>query len=443
MKLIKRYQTGGIVDMTNVGQGAEKNPNYYIDNSMNPLPDVVITGDNSLNRNRTYRSSFNPNGAEEFLDATGVGLAYNPFRYTREMLNFDRNPKQAFNGALEASIPFSAPARAAYGAMNLADENGVRKTYNLLSNGQYGKAALSGVGDLFNAAMVGEGGRPILNNIAEGANNIERRGIETFMRTTLSIDPLPEAKIGINKMLKGYAGGLGRIAHISDYILRGKRVGPKGYYNSFANFIPNFTSKPSLTQKIQNFMHPKGVSTDYYTGFYDPTKNNFGKADMIDAYLYNKDIDTSFRLKKVATGQDFGVHEDYINQKYNNKKSNIPVYEVDDIETYPNSEVKPSNKWLSTFGVDNFGQRRPKVDVGGYLATDGITTSGIPVKMGQDIWKFNPEDYNQKYFAFTSPTDLKHQVIKFIINKGLKEVDRLGTPVVTRTKWTEKKNLGD
>jgi len=60
-------------------------------------------------------------------------------------------------------------------------------------------------------------------------------------------------------------------------------------------------------------MHPKGFSTDYYTGFFDTTKNNFGKADMIDAYLYNKDIDPSFRLKKVATGQDFGVHEDYIN----------------------------------------------------------------------------------------------------------------------------------
>lgn len=80
MKLIKRYQTGGIINMTNVGQGAEKNPNYYIDNSMNPLPDVVITGDNSLNRNRTYRSSFNPNGAEEFLDATGVGVSIQSFQ---------------------------------------------------------------------------------------------------------------------------------------------------------------------------------------------------------------------------------------------------------------------------------------------------------------------------------------------------------------------------
>ena len=48
---------------------------------------------------------------------------------------------------------------------------------------------------------------------------------------------------------------------------------------------------------------------------------------------------------------------------------------------YNSTEVKPSNKWLSTFGSYYFGQSRPKVNVGGYLATDGITTSGIPVKM--------------------------------------------------------------
>ena len=100
------------------------------------------------------------------------------------MLNFDRNPKQAFNGALEACILFSAPAGAAYDAMNLADENGVRKTYNLLSNGQYGKAALSGVVGLFNAAMVGEGGRPILNNIAERANNLSSKLGQTSKLTS-------------------------------------------------------------------------------------------------------------------------------------------------------------------------------------------------------------------------------------------------------------------
>ena len=84
MKLIKRYQSGGIVDMSKVGMGAEKNPNYFIDNTMNPLPGVTITGDALKNNNRIYKSSFNPNGAEEFLDATGLGLVYNPFRYTRD-----------------------------------------------------------------------------------------------------------------------------------------------------------------------------------------------------------------------------------------------------------------------------------------------------------------------------------------------------------------------
>ena len=46
------------VDMSKVGMGAEKKPNYFIDNTMNPLPEVTITGDALKNNNRMYKSSF-------------------------------------------------------------------------------------------------------------------------------------------------------------------------------------------------------------------------------------------------------------------------------------------------------------------------------------------------------------------------------------------------
>ena len=44
-------------------------------------------------------------------------------------------------------------ARTAGGLYGLANEEGVRKTYNLARQGNYGRAALSAAGDLFNAGM--------------------------------------------------------------------------------------------------------------------------------------------------------------------------------------------------------------------------------------------------------------------------------------------------
>ena len=41
--------------------GAEKKPNYFIDNTMNPLPEVTITGDALKNNNRIYSTAFDSN----------------------------------------------------------------------------------------------------------------------------------------------------------------------------------------------------------------------------------------------------------------------------------------------------------------------------------------------------------------------------------------------
>jgi len=41
--------------------------------------------------------------------------------------------------------------------------------------------------------------------------------------------------------------------------------------------------------------------------------------DMIDAFLYNKDIDPSFGMRKIAVGKDFGPHAGYIKTKYASK----------------------------------------------------------------------------------------------------------------------------
>lgn len=47
---------------------------------------------------------------------------------------------------------------------NLLSDHGIKRTVNLAKNGQYGSAALSGLGDLFDASMLTYGGRHIKNN---------------------------------------------------------------------------------------------------------------------------------------------------------------------------------------------------------------------------------------------------------------------------------------
>lgn len=100
--------------------------------------------------------------------------------YYEKMMN---DGKQFTKGALTAlSLPYLGAAAAgaygygaslgarglftAQGIYGLANENGVRKTVNLIKSGDYGKAALSGAGDALNAAMILPGAN-FLGNVAK------------------------------------------------------------------------------------------------------------------------------------------------------------------------------------------------------------------------------------------------------------------------------------
>lgn len=78
------------------------------------------------------------------------------------------------------------------------------------------------------------------------------------------------------------------------------------------------------------------------------------------------------------------------------------------------------------FGANNnldFGDRG--VDAAGHLVQEG-TSNGKKVYRAQDIWKFNPDEYKQKWSSY----DLDSKAVL-----GLKILDKLGTPVIIRTLW--------
>ena len=85
------------------------------------------------------------------------------------------------------SGPLGIAARTGIGTYNLANKDGVRKTWNLASQGQYGRAALSGLGDLLNAGMAAEGISHIPNFLENAATRYGQGVVQDWGRArTLS-----------------------------------------------------------------------------------------------------------------------------------------------------------------------------------------------------------------------------------------------------------------
>lgn len=211
-----------------------------------------------------------------------------------------------------------------------------------------------------------------------------KRGVEVAMRTSNDANPVEDILYNMHKATpKKHAGVL-------SYISTG--VG----YNTYA--------------------------PEAYTGFQKAAKGN----DMIDAYLYNKTINPSYGVKKINV--DYGPHENYIRKVYPYK--DIPMYE--NTETLDFFTRKPLQKasnvtnktsWKGTNNNLDFGDKG--VDAAGHLVQEG-TSNGRKVYRAQDIWKFNPNEYKQKWSMY----DLNSKAVL-----GLKILDKLGTPVIVRTPW--------
>lgn len=290
-----------------------------------------------------------------------------------------------------------------------------------------------------NTARAIEGISPINRAVKNYADNVERRAAETVMRTTPLFNPLPEAKRGLIGMWNGEIGGKQRLAHIANYVFTGRKVGPKGYYNSFAGFQPtnlaNIVKNPTWTERLEAFRHPTGTS-QAYSGFVDvngqvPLMKE--RNDIIDAFLFGRDIDPSFGVKKLTIGESFGPHTEYVASKYATKAKDIPVYEMNTPEGI--EVATPVGEWK---GVENGlfdGGSGDFLNVAGHIGTKGITPEGTNVVMKQDIWKFNPEDYFSRWLQNKRPYEEMSPWKKKAAQFGLQEIDRLGTPIITRTKW--------
>lgn len=194
MKLIRKTQQGAKLGVTSSnGQYHVAPQNYNIllsrVNTSTPvnidLPEVSVTAANPKN----YRSDFHPEDVGTFTDiAMGPFSMFLPniFKGTQAIINKDY--KTTGEETLKAILPMNNiighAAGLALGAYQLGNKEGIPKTYNFLKNGQYGRAALSGLGDVFNAAMAGIGAKGVHGDLSNGYTKFMEGQIPQWLRNT-------------------------------------------------------------------------------------------------------------------------------------------------------------------------------------------------------------------------------------------------------------------
>lgn len=316
------------------------------------------------------------------------------------------------------------------------NNNGKSYLDNVMSGQGTGDVAGNIAVDMLTPFAVG-GAKSLATGIVKYPQNVGRRAVETAMRTTPYANPLPEISNNFHIMLHGNNGGKGRLLHIGNYILTGKRVGPKGYYNSFAPFTQLndiIVTKPSLGSRMKAFTQPEGISFAF-SGYVDrlgQVPPYTGGNDIIDAFLYQKTIDPKYGVRRINS--DYGIHTDYVNKWYPNKK--VQVYEVQNNSNIPETEVLNKSSWLpSTEFSEDFGTNYDNVlNAAGHLKQTGVYNNSRVIRR-QDIWKFNPTEYKQRWFENKRLYTDEPLWKKKLLDMGLRYVDNIGTPVITRTKW--------
>lgn len=224
-----------------------------------------------------------------------------------------------------------------------------------------------------------------------------KRGIEIAMRSTAEADPLTQLN---THMHHPYT----RNAAIK-YIL----TGDKKALNTYIKWGGNYNG----TVKYGDFMDP-------------------GNIDMINAYLYGKPLPFN-------KSYDAGIHANYIKKHYPNKE--VQIYEIPK-EMYPEGSVILDNvdivhgSWNGRarggFGT-NYNNQEQFINVGGFMEQNGfLPSTGEDVFRGQDIWKFHPGQYKNKWFGTKSePPTIKSILRDF----GLNAVNEAGNPIIIRTPW--------
>lgn len=270
------------------------------------------------------------------------------------------------------------------GIRNAVSDNGVKKTAGLISEGNYGRAVLSGLGDAFDIV----GGVGLLRDAYRYGRGVVKRGAEAVLRMGDAAANIPD--------LKRQFGDKATL----DYV-----------FNPFAD--------SGLAYKLPFKYSGESAIQDEVTGAH------FG--DIVDQYLGKVDVpnatyDTSILPEYL---------QKYIAKNYPDKK--IPIRDLGNagdtwqevVETAPGAYLSGDSPGILKDGIS-------VLDPGGFVSQviERVPAGGgydnVTLK-NWDIWKFNDKDYVLRHSSAVEPKDMVRRL-------GLKLLDSQGTPIVHT--WT-------
>ena len=323
------------------------------------------------------------------------------------------------------------------GVRNALSDNGVKKTINYATDGNWGRAAASGTMDaldlLGGVGLIGDAvkGMRYLKQVPNFGNflwdttpnkQMAKRAVEGLMRQSPSFSP----------NLKKYINLLRTNKSARNYVLSGKLDPIEIAKGHFVDFPPSIAKACLFGDYNGTIYGIKG------------SKVEPNGIDYIDAFLYgSQQPSDKIQLVSVGNLDDFGPLKSYVQKYYPSKIKDIPVYDTgfgyksipqQDMSAIPLHQEKVSNIVRGTYPYQNnlqFPLYNFYINTGGHTVERGLL-NGYPVIRGYDIWKFNPEDYLRKWSNVKTNNPV---MSKWLMKLGTQYVDAMGTPIITRTKW--------
>lgn len=259
--------------------------------------------------------------------------------------------------------------------------------------------------------------------------DIGKRAIEMAMKTTSNPTPIQNFKVWAGTMLPKRVVNMFPKRITYDW----NRYGNPIFYDKpsqILNYL--FRGKRKQDGTVPSFGYNE-FGDGYYTGVIGSMDN-----DIIRTVLYGEHPGPGFT--EIPTN-DYGPHAKYVKEKYPHK--HIRVFElptVDESVTMYNPSDFGKSIVKGHSGDFNFmvnGDSRSYNAAGHLLEELPAKTLPYDLFRRQDIWKFNPRDYINRWkdtMFFDNP---KGGLIDF----GLHAVDEAINPIIVRTPWRKISNL--
>lgn len=328
------------------------------------------------------------------------------------------------------------------GIRNLASDNGIQKTVRLIDEGRYGRAALSGLGDVFDVI----GGIGFIGDTRRYASGVGKRASEALIR--MGDDAMQSGslfKSGLSDASNLGKTGLKKYTHAIDHVKKMHKdyghTSKQFLDKNTLNYIFNPFADPSLAYRMP--YNYSGVRAG--TGDIDRLNGKRGVVDRTDDFFGKTDPEEFGWIDKADLPKKY---QDWLSSRYPKatglRTSKINVTRSTGEWEMPHDmrpgevrHIRTESGGLLGESPDGSGTVFSTLDPGHYGITYTAHPDGSITAIGEDMYKYSGRDWLQtwgdnldkKNAVFGSTPKEKTRFEKFLDKKfgdGYSDLDWLG-----------------